>query len=165
MRGRQSRPRPGWLKDFSRKLIEQRLCASAHNFAPVRSICWWRGEIYECAEGRVSLHTGRDRVAEIVALEIFTVGGDRCRMQRIVRCRTTCPAGTISDRSVLVWMPQPCCSSDMAGTSTPYARLGQQAPGGIRNHFSHSDRSRIPGPHAGPAQTGRKAVTSDVKLR
>ena len=27
-------PDPGWLKDFSRKLVEQRLCASAHNFAP-----------------------------------------------------------------------------------------------------------------------------------
>ena len=58
---------PGWLKDLSRKLIEQRLCASAHNFAPVESIYRWRGEIYERAEGRVSLHTRRDRVAEIVA--------------------------------------------------------------------------------------------------
>ena len=61
-------PDPGWLKDFSRKLIEQRLCASAHNFAPVQSIYRWRGEIYERTEGRVSLHTRRDRVAEIVAL-------------------------------------------------------------------------------------------------
>jgi len=25
-------PDPGWLKDLSRKLVEQRLCASAHNF-------------------------------------------------------------------------------------------------------------------------------------
>jgi periplasmic divalent cation tolerance protein len=61
-------PDPGWLKDLSRKLIEQRLCASAHNFAPVQSIYRWRGEIYERTEGRVSLHTRRDRVAEIVAL-------------------------------------------------------------------------------------------------
>ena len=37
------------------------------------------------------------------------------------------------------WMPQPRCSSDMAGTSTPYARPGQRAPGGIRSHRSHSD--------------------------
>ena len=51
-------PDPGWLKDLSRKLIEQRLCASAHNFAPVRSI-------YERTEGRVSSHTRRDRVAEL----------------------------------------------------------------------------------------------------
>ena len=46
-------PDPEWLKDFSRKLVEQRLCASAHNFAPVQSIYRWRGEIYERTEGRV----------------------------------------------------------------------------------------------------------------
>ena len=61
-------PDPGWLKDLSRKLVEQRLCASAHSFAPGRSIYRWRGEIYERTEGRVSLHTRRDRVAEIVAV-------------------------------------------------------------------------------------------------
>jgi periplasmic divalent cation tolerance protein len=54
-------PDPDWLKDFSRKLVEQRLRASAHNFAPVQSI-------YERTEGRVSLHTRRDRMMEIVAL-------------------------------------------------------------------------------------------------
>jgi len=61
-------PDPGWLKNLSRKLIEQRLCASAHNFAPVQSSYRWRGEIYERTEDRVSLHTRRDRVTEIVAL-------------------------------------------------------------------------------------------------
>jgi periplasmic divalent cation tolerance protein len=61
-------PDSGWLKDLSRKLVEQRLCASAHNIAPVRSIYRWRGEIYERTEGRVSLHTRRGRVAEIVAV-------------------------------------------------------------------------------------------------
>jgi len=47
-------PDPDWLKDFSRKLVEQRLCASAHNFTPVRSIYRWRGEIY----GRVATAMG-----------------------------------------------------------------------------------------------------------
>src|ERR1700745_3097343 len=61
-------PDPGWLKDFSRKLIEQRLCASGHNFAPVQSIYRCGGAIYEATGGRVSLHPRRDRVAEIVAL-------------------------------------------------------------------------------------------------
>jgi periplasmic divalent cation tolerance protein len=61
-------PDPDWLKDFSRKLVEQRLAASAHNFAPIRSVYRWRGDIYERTEGRVSLHTQRDRVATIVAL-------------------------------------------------------------------------------------------------
>ena len=32
------------------------------------SIYRWRGEIYERTEGRVSLHTRHDRVAEIVAV-------------------------------------------------------------------------------------------------
>jgi periplasmic divalent cation tolerance protein len=60
-------PDPEWLKGFSRQLIEDGLCASAHNFAPVRSIYRWRGEIYERTEGRVSLHTSCGRVSEIVA--------------------------------------------------------------------------------------------------
>jgi periplasmic divalent cation tolerance protein len=59
-------PDPEWLYAFARKLIEDGLAASAHNFAPVRSIYRWRGEIYERAEGRVSLHTSRSRVPEIV---------------------------------------------------------------------------------------------------
>jgi periplasmic divalent cation tolerance protein len=59
-------PDPEWLKSFSRKLVEDRLAASAHNFAPVRSVYRWHGEIYERTEGRVSLHTRRSRVPEIV---------------------------------------------------------------------------------------------------
>ncbi len=59
-------PDPEWLRRFSRSLIEDRLCASAHNFAPVQSIYRWRGEIYERTEGRVSMHTRQSRVAEIV---------------------------------------------------------------------------------------------------
>jgi periplasmic divalent cation tolerance protein len=61
-------PDPDWLKDFSRKLVEQRLCASAHNFTPVRSIYRWHGDIYERTEGRVSLHTRYDRLSEIITL-------------------------------------------------------------------------------------------------
>lgn len=60
-------PDPDWLKDFSRKLIEDRLAASAHNYTPIRSVYRWRGEIHERTEGRVSLHTSRSRVPEIVA--------------------------------------------------------------------------------------------------
>jgi periplasmic divalent cation tolerance protein len=59
-------PDPEWLRRFSRSLIGDRLCASAHNFAPVQSIYRWRGEIYERTEGRVSMHTRRSRVPEIV---------------------------------------------------------------------------------------------------
>lgn len=60
-------PDPEWLRAFSRQLIEDRLAASAHNFAPIRSIYRWRGEIHERTEGRVSLHTSRARVPDIVA--------------------------------------------------------------------------------------------------
>jgi uncharacterized protein involved in tolerance to divalent cations len=31
-------PDPEWLKAFSRQLVEDRLCASAHNFTSVQSI-------------------------------------------------------------------------------------------------------------------------------
>lgn len=60
-------PDPDWLKEFSRKLVEDRLCASAHNFTPIRSVYQWRGQVHERTEGRVSLHTSRRRVPEIVA--------------------------------------------------------------------------------------------------
>ena len=58
---------PGELEQCtSRQLVEDGLCASAHNFAPVHSICRWRGKIYERTEGRASLHTSDSRVREIV---------------------------------------------------------------------------------------------------
>ena len=60
-------PDPDWLYSFARKLVEDRLAASAHNFTPVRSIYRWQGQVYERAEGRVSVHTRRERVTEIVA--------------------------------------------------------------------------------------------------
>jgi periplasmic divalent cation tolerance protein len=60
-------PDPEWLKAFSRQLIDDRLAASAHNFAPVQSIYRWRGKVYERIEGRVSLHTSRARLPQIVA--------------------------------------------------------------------------------------------------
>jgi periplasmic divalent cation tolerance protein len=59
-------PDPDWLRAFTRKLVEDRLCASVHNFAPVLSIYRWRDEVHERTEGRASLHTSRGRVAEIV---------------------------------------------------------------------------------------------------
>jgi periplasmic divalent cation tolerance protein len=59
-------PDPEWLRAFSRQLVEDRLCASAHNFQPVQSIYRWQGNIHERQEGRVSLHTSRARVPEIV---------------------------------------------------------------------------------------------------
>jgi periplasmic divalent cation tolerance protein len=59
-------PDPDWLLDLTRQLVTEGLCASAHNFAPVRSIYRWQGEVHERIEGRVSLHTRASLVGEIV---------------------------------------------------------------------------------------------------
>lgn len=59
-------PDPAWLRSFTRELIEQHLCSSAHNFAPVHSIYRWQGEVHERTEGRASLHTRRSLVPAIV---------------------------------------------------------------------------------------------------
>ncbi|MEQ7006438.1 divalent-cation tolerance protein CutA [Actinopolymorpha sp. B17G11] len=59
-------PDPDWLTDFTRQLVSERLCASGHNYTPVRSIYRWRGEVHDRSEGRVSLHTRRSLVPEIV---------------------------------------------------------------------------------------------------
>jgi periplasmic divalent cation tolerance protein len=59
-------PDPDWLQTFNRRLVEDRLAASVHNFQPIRSVYRWRGEVYERTEGRASLHTSRARVPEII---------------------------------------------------------------------------------------------------
>jgi periplasmic divalent cation tolerance protein len=59
-------PDPDWLLEFSRQLVTDGLCASAHNFQRVRSVYRWRGEVHERTEGRVSLHTARARLPEII---------------------------------------------------------------------------------------------------
>lgn len=60
-------PDPDWLYDFTHQLVTDRLCSSGHNFTPVRSVYRWRGEVHERQEGRVSLHTQRAQVPEIVS--------------------------------------------------------------------------------------------------
>ena|SRR5215470_8136045 len=67
MRGRDHRTGSGLAIHVARALVEDRLAASAHNFTPIRSIYRWQGQVHERAEGRASLHTRRERVAEIVA--------------------------------------------------------------------------------------------------
>lgn len=59
-------PDPEWLLALVRNLIAERLCASAHSFAPVQSLYWWEGEVVERTEGRVSLNTRAALVPEIV---------------------------------------------------------------------------------------------------
>lgn len=59
-------PDAEWLLDLTRQLVNEGLCASVHNFAPVRSIYRWRGEVHERTEGRASLHTRQALVSAIV---------------------------------------------------------------------------------------------------
>jgi periplasmic divalent cation tolerance protein len=59
-------PDAEWLAGFTRRLVEDRLCASGHNIAPIRSIYRWRGQIYDVTEARVALHTRASLVAEII---------------------------------------------------------------------------------------------------
>jgi periplasmic divalent cation tolerance protein len=60
-------PDPDWLLDLTRQLVTEGLCASVHNFTPVRSIYRWKGEIHERTEGRASLHTKMSLVDAILA--------------------------------------------------------------------------------------------------
>ena len=59
-------PDPEWLADLTRALVAEGLCASAHNFTPVRSVYRWQGQVHERTEGRASLHTRAELVSRIV---------------------------------------------------------------------------------------------------
>src|SRR5688572_5911509 len=59
-------PDPDWLVEFTRRLVTDRLYASGHNFAPIRTIYRWQGQIHDKTEGRVALRTRRNRVPRIV---------------------------------------------------------------------------------------------------
>jgi periplasmic divalent cation tolerance protein len=59
-------PDADWLAAFTRKLAADRLCAAGHNFAPIRSIYRWRGEIHDTTEARVALRTRRSLLPRII---------------------------------------------------------------------------------------------------
>ncbi len=61
-------PDAEWLAQFTRNLVDQRLAASGHIIAPIRSIYRWQGEVHDVTEARVSLHTKRRLVQPIVEL-------------------------------------------------------------------------------------------------
>jgi predicted RNA binding protein YcfA (HicA-like mRNA interferase family) len=91
-------PDPEWLIAFSRKLVENRLCAIAHSFAPVQSVYRWRGDVYQRTEGRVSLHTRRDRVAAIVdGWYLVTTKGSHRQYKHPVKAGRVTVAGKPSD--------------------------------------------------------------------
>jgi periplasmic divalent cation tolerance protein len=59
-------PDADWLAEFTRNLVDERLCACGHNIAAIRSIYRWQGTVYDRGEARVALHTRRELVPEIV---------------------------------------------------------------------------------------------------
>lgn len=59
-------PDPSWLLEFSRQLVADQLAAAGHNYTPVRSVYRWQGQVHDKMEGRVSLHTRKSLVSEIV---------------------------------------------------------------------------------------------------
>lgn len=55
-----------WLRQFSKRLVEDRLCAAAH-LVPIRTVYWWKGRVHDTTESRIALHTRSSLVSEIVA--------------------------------------------------------------------------------------------------
>ncbi|GII05363.1 divalent-cation tolerance protein CutA [Planobispora takensis] len=59
-------PDPTWLADFTRRLVEDRLCACGHNIPEIRSIYRWQGKVEDTSEARVALHTRTSLVSAII---------------------------------------------------------------------------------------------------
>jgi periplasmic divalent cation tolerance protein len=49
-----------------RRLVTDRLCASAHNFQPIRTIYRWLGQVHDRTEGRVALRTRCSLLPQII---------------------------------------------------------------------------------------------------
>lgn len=60
-------PSAGWLVEFTRALVEDRLAACGQHTVASRSIYRWQGAIEDEPEARVALHTRRELVDAIVA--------------------------------------------------------------------------------------------------
>lgn len=52
---------------ITRQLVEEGLCASAHNLTPIRSIYRWKGDLVERTEGYAAVHTRESLVPQIIA--------------------------------------------------------------------------------------------------
>ncbi len=57
---------PEWLDDFTRILVEERLCACAQHFSQIRSVYRWQSEIDANTEVRVALHTRSELVPQLI---------------------------------------------------------------------------------------------------
>jgi periplasmic divalent cation tolerance protein len=57
----------GWLANWTRSLVDDRLVACGHNLASIRAIYRWDGQVHDDPQARVALHTRAELVPEIVA--------------------------------------------------------------------------------------------------
>jgi periplasmic divalent cation tolerance protein len=48
------------------RLVIDRLCASGHNFAPIRTIYRWHDQVHDKTEGRAALRTRRSLLPQII---------------------------------------------------------------------------------------------------
>ncbi len=56
----------GWLIDFTRALVRDRLVACGQHITPIRSIYRWQGAVEENREIRVALHTRASLVSAVL---------------------------------------------------------------------------------------------------
>ncbi len=59
-------PDAEWLAEFTRRLVEDRLCASGHLIEQIRSVYRWQGDIYDKPEARVALKTRTSLLPNII---------------------------------------------------------------------------------------------------
>ena len=57
----------GWLAEFTRRLVADRLAACGHVIPAIRSIYRWEGAVQDEGEARVGLHTRASLVPAITA--------------------------------------------------------------------------------------------------
>ena len=60
-------PDTEWLLQFTRDLVADRLAASAHNLAEIRTVYRWEGEVHDAPEARSMIRTRRALVDAITA--------------------------------------------------------------------------------------------------
>ena len=57
----------GWLVEFTRRLVQDRLVACGHTMEAIRSVYRWEGAVREDPEARVALHTRASLVPAVIA--------------------------------------------------------------------------------------------------
>src|SRR5918999_1846247 len=150
-------PDPDWLVEFTRRLVIDRLCASGHNFQPIRTIYRWQGQVHDKTEGRVALRTRRALLPQIV---------DRAKREHPYEVPSVVAIPIIDGGpDYLDWIleqteqPAPGALSACHGVHRPPGpRAGQTArpgnPGGM--HHDRAERELRRQPHRRPGAAAHR---------